>query len=214
MYVSIFSKRDLTGNVNGKTIFGLFVYFWAYWWKNFFGYYKHSLINQAEVDKNINHKQSQNSHEHVKTITFWVHEYVIYELLSHSLKLKEFSYMVCKYKLTYISYEFEVPNSYNIENMVLYLQKYFILCSWIWCSSCWCIIAFAMVSHALLCNCNTRNDRQLLMVLSVLQNKWLATNGSKRTTNWASNIDILQYNLVLPVFFVGRKVAFQQLGSI
>ena len=35
-----------------------------------FGYYKHSLINQAEVDKNINHKQSQNSHEHVKTITF------------------------------------------------------------------------------------------------------------------------------------------------
>ena len=53
-----------------------------------FGYYKHSLINQAEVDKNINHKQSQNSHEHVKTITFWVHEYVIYELLSHSLKTK------------------------------------------------------------------------------------------------------------------------------
>ena len=90
------------------------------------------------------------------------------------------------------------------------LQKYFILCSWIWCSSCWCIVAFAMVSHALLCNCNTRNDRQLLMVLSVLQNKWLATNGSKRTTNWASNIDILQYNLVLPMFFVGRKVAFQQ----
>ena len=35
-----------------------------------FGYYKHSLINQAEVDKNINHKQSQNNHEHVKTITF------------------------------------------------------------------------------------------------------------------------------------------------
>ena len=35
-----------------------------------FGYYEHSLINQAEVDKNINHKQSQNSHEHVKTITF------------------------------------------------------------------------------------------------------------------------------------------------
>ena len=35
-----------------------------------FGYYKHSLINQAEVDKNTNHKQSQYSHEHVKTITF------------------------------------------------------------------------------------------------------------------------------------------------
>ena len=52
------------------------------------------------------------------------------------------------------------------------------------------------------------------MVLSVLQNKWLATNGSKRTTNWASNIDILQYNLVLPMFFVGRKVAFYRLGSI
>ena len=35
-----------------------------------FGYYKHSLINQAEVDKNINHKQSQNSHEHVKQLPF------------------------------------------------------------------------------------------------------------------------------------------------
>ena len=78
-----------------------------------FGYYKHSLINQAEVDKNINHKQSQNSHEHVKQLPF---EYMNMLFTNYwaTVKIKEFSYMVCKYKLTYISYEFEEYREYGL----------------------------------------------------------------------------------------------------
>ena len=171
-----------------------------------FGYYKHSLINQAEVDKNTNHKQSQNSHEHVKTITFWVHEYVIYELLSHSLKNK---------RIQLHGMQIQV-NIYFIwvRSIVLYFTKivYFVLLNIMLFLLMYCKICYG--KPRMVMQLQTRNDRQLLMVLSVLQNKWLATNSSKRTPNWASNIDILQYNEVLPVFFVRRKVAFQQLGSI